>query len=123
MRRSRAIGPQKWRDPPPRTFPVVTGKREKGCFTMNESTGSTIGYVYVPFKRRIGSCETRVRESSLLSSYFATTRTRSSLDRFPFFFSLHFRFSGYRNEARYLLGYAHLSSVRSRTHAPPPRRR
>lgn len=50
MRRSRAIGPQKWRDPPPRTFPVVTGKREKGCFTMNESTGSTIGYVYVPFK-------------------------------------------------------------------------
>lgn len=89
MRRSRAIGPQKWRDPPPRTFPVVTGKREKGCFTMNESTGSTIGYVYVPFKRRIGSCETRVRESSLLSSYFATTRTRSSLDRFLSLFFFH----------------------------------
>lgn len=113
--------------------PVVTGKREKGCFTMNESGSesgvnvlSNVGLDRANEGARIISGRGgKGWRGHLLFSYFATSidlpSSPSILSFFflSFFFSLHFRFSDDRNEARYLLGCAHLS-VRSRTHGRSP---
>lgn len=124
MRRSRAIGPQKWRDPLHHLVRVVTGDEARKGMFYNERIGIGIGTLtsfqpldWIVQMRIISKGGRRMARPPFIFQL----RSISPLSSIVFFplFPLHFRFSGYRNEARYLLGCAHLS-VRSRTHGRSP---